>query len=263
MSTIHVDHSASALYQVEVLRRERVSPNMVRVTFGGDDLTGFRFLGFDHWCRLALPVDGGGELGRLPSTFNLGGYLRYLRLPKDTRPVIRNYTLRQFRAGSELDIDFVVHGEEGIAGPWARDVEPGARAAFIDQGRGFAPVPAEWTLVVADESALPAAVGILRDLPRESTGHALIEVLDEADVQAVQAPEGMTVQWLVRDSAQPPGALALPALEDLTVPAGLPYAFAAGESSLATGARRHLVKARGVPKRNVGFAGYWKRGRAS
>jgi NADPH-dependent ferric siderophore reductase len=35
-------------------------------------------------------------------------------------------------------------------------------------------------------------------------------------------------------------------------------AFAAGESKLATGARRHLVNDRGVPKSNITFCGYWR-----
>lgn len=281
MSNIRVDHAASELYQVQVLRRERVTPNMTRVTFGGEDLWGFHFRGFDHWGRLALPVHGAVELSRLPSSFGLGGYLKYLQLPKDTRPVIRNYTFRQFRDGTvrnnlrcsatagqasgtpELDIDFVVHGEEGIAGPWAQAVQPGTPAAFIDQGCGFAPVPADWTLVVADESALPAAVGILRDLPREARGHALIEVLDARDVQDVAVPPGMAVRWLVREPGAAPGSAALPALWALEFAAGQPYAFAAGESALATGARRHLVKDRGVPKQQVHFVGYWKAGRAA
>ncbi|GAA1530792.1 siderophore-interacting protein [Brevibacterium picturae] len=267
MTNIRIDHDASGLYQAEVLGRRQVSPNIMRVTLGGADLAGFEFLGFDHWCRLALPVHGGQQLGRLPAAFNLTGYLKYLRLPKGTRPVIRNYTFRQFRAaardGPEVDIDFVVHGDEGVAGPWARTVESGAPVAFIDQGRGLAPVPADRTLLVADESALPAVAGILRDLPRETTGHALIEVLDEADIQSAQAPAGMDVRWLVRGAGQSPGAWVLPALEDLEFPVGQPYVFAAGESALVTGARRHLVKARAVPKRNITFVGYWKEGRSS
>jgi len=39
-------------------------------------------------------------------------------LPKATRPVIRNYIVRDFRAEhGEMDIDFVVHGTEGLLSP--------------------------------------------------------------------------------------------------------------------------------------------------
>ena len=41
------------------------------------------------------------------------------------------------------------------------------------------------------------------------------------------------------------------------------HAYAAGEQSLASGARKHLVGERGVDKNDVSFCGYWKIGAAS
>lgn len=108
---------------------------------------------------------------------------------------------------------------------------------------------------------MPAALGILRDMPREAVGEALIELFDERDRQDVPAPPGMNVRWLVREPGAAPGSAALPVLRELPLDADL-YAFAVGESALATGARRHLVSERGVPKSNVTFSGYWKLGRA-
>ncbi|MCW4464997.1 SIP domain-containing protein [Glutamicibacter sp. MNS18] len=55
--------------------------------------------------------------------------------------------------------------------------------ALIDQGCGWNPAEATHSLIVADESAIPAALGILRDLPRDASGHALIEVFDGRDRQ--------------------------------------------------------------------------------
>lgn len=259
MSNIAVTHAGSGLVHAEVMRRERVTPNMVRVTLGGEDLRRFEFRGFDQWFRLALPVTADADLARMPHTFGVGGYLTYLRIPKGKRPVVRNYTVRDFR-GDELDIDFVAHGTDGVAGPWAARAEPGDRVAFIDQGCGWLGKPADSNLIVADESALPAALGILRDMPRDATGHAIIELFDERDRQEVDAPAGMTVHWLTREGD--PGSAALPALRELAF-TGLPYAFAVGEQALATGARRHLVKERGVPKELVTFSGYWRKGRAA
>lgn len=70
----------------------------------------------------------------------------------------------------------------------------------------------------------------------------------------------MNVRWLVREPGAAPGSAALPVLRELPLDADL-YAFAVGESALATGAR-HLVSERGVAKSNVTFSGYWKLGRA-
>jgi NADPH-dependent ferric siderophore reductase len=268
MSNIAVVHAPSGLVHTSVVRRELVTPHIVRVTFGGGDLENFEFQGFDQWFRLAVPAHGGADrFDNLPEKFTLGGYLKYLTLPSGTRPVIRNYTARFFRPEvAELDVDFVVHGTEGIAGPWAAAVEPGtpgAEVAFIDQGCGWKPVPHDEVLLVADESGLPAAAGILRDLPRDARGHAVIELFDLADKQETDAPAGVEVHWVVRDPASDPGAVALPALSVLDFPSQRTYAFAVGESGLATGARRYLVNDRGVPKQNVTFCGYWKLGRSA
>lgn len=268
MSNIAVVHAPSGLVHTQVVRRELVTPHMVRVTFGGGDLDRFEFQGFDQWFRLAVPTHAGGDrFDNLPETFGIGGYLKYLTTPSGTRPVIRNYTVRAFRPEvAELDVDFVVHGTEGVAGPWAASVEPGtpgAEVAFIDQGCGWKPVPHDEVLIVADESGLPAAAGILRDLPNDTRGHAIIELFDLADQQQTDAPAGVEVRWVVRDPGSVPGTAALPALAALDVAVDRTYAFAVGESAVATGARRHLVNVLGMPKQNVTFCGYWKLGKAA
>ncbi len=259
-------HAPSGLVHTFVVARERLTPHLVRVTFAGGDLEQFEFQGFDQWFRLAVPTHPSGDrFDNLPANFGIGGYLRYRTLPASTRPVIRNYTVRAYRcAPAELDVDFVVHGTDGIAAPWAAAVEPGAEIAFIDQGCGWKqPAGTDRVLLVADESGLPAAAGILRDLPRDTVGDAIIELFDLADRQDVQAPDGVTVRWVVRDAGELPGAAALPALASLDVAAETTYGFAVGESAVATGARRLLVNERGLPRAHVTFCGYWKVGRAA
>jgi len=203
---------------------------MVRVTFAGEDLERLPVRGFDQWFRLFLPrEDGETDFGAVPQRFGMAGYLQYLRTDASTRPPFRNYTVRELRPEvSELDVDFVAHGDDGIAGPWAQRAHPGERIALIDQGRGFDPRDdADAVLLVGDESALPALAGILRE------GHAR------------------------------PGSLALEALRahDVERPERL-HAYLAGEQSLATYGRRHLVAA-GVPKSRIVFTGYWRAGQAS
>ncbi|WP_106125309.1 siderophore-interacting protein [Pseudosporangium ferrugineum] len=115
----------------------------------------------------------------------------------------------------------------------------------------------------SSESALPAILAILEggDLPAE----VFVEVPTAADVRTgIATPAGTTIHWLPRDEpAARPGTLALRAVRDLTLRPGPFYAWAAGESALATGVRRHLVGDRGVPRSDVAFLGYWKHGRAS
>lgn len=256
----------TGLYRADVARTERITPHMVRVTLHGDDLTKLPRRGYDHWFRLFLPRSGGEtNFDAVPDHFTFGGYMKYLASKSGTRPPFRNYTVRAHRPDDgELDVDFVAHGDEGIAGPWAQRAQPGERVALIDQGRGFDPLSAtESVFLVGDESALPAIVGILRDLAPETTGVAIIEIPDAADQQKIEAPGGVQVRWLPRgDPHDRPGFLALEQVRGYTPDhTDTLHAYLAGEQHLVAESRRHLV-ASGVPKSRIAFTGYWRAGRA-
>jgi NADPH-dependent ferric siderophore reductase len=259
----------TGLYTAEVVRSERVTPHMVRITFAGDDITRLPQRGFDQWFRLFLPrADGDTDFGAVPEQFGIGGYIKYLTSKSGTRPPVRSYTLRSHRpALGEIDVDFVAHGDQGIAGPWAQRALPGEKIALIDQGRGFDLIDDAGHIVLGgDESALPAIAGILRDLPVDATGLALIEIPTPADEQELNAPAGFEVRWLPRALHPEPatrsiGSRALHALRAHTPDNPLTVqAYIAGEQSLAAEGRRHLVAA-GVPKARIVFTGYWKAGR--
>jgi NADPH-dependent ferric siderophore reductase len=112
VSSIKVTHADSGLVLTTVTASRYVSPHIVRVTLGGGDLDRFAFTGFDQWFRLAIPVHASDRFDNLPARFGVGGLVKYLTLSKGTRPVIRNYTVRQYRSDpAEIDIDIVMHGE--------------------------------------------------------------------------------------------------------------------------------------------------------
>jgi len=246
---------------VEVLRTERIGADFMRVTVGGDDLRRMPQHGFDHWFRMFLPREEGATSFALPNRVDLLGYLRYKRMPAATRPHLRNYTAAEFRHGDrELDIDFVVHGDEGVASRWVQRTRPGDVVALIDQGRGYDGVADAAAHVLAcDETGLPAVAGILRDLPRDAVGVAHIEVGDAGDVRGLDAPDGFTVHWLVRREGDRPASLALRSLRTEELPDGPLSVYAVGEQHMPGAARRHLV-AQGVPKERIVFLGYWKQG---
>ncbi|OZM71194.1 NADPH-dependent ferric siderophore reductase [Amycolatopsis antarctica] len=266
MSATRVKPESSELLTLAVVRRERISPHFTRVTLGGGDAERFRHMGFDQWFRLFIPV-GEDSLSRLPAKLNLVAYARYLAIAKTSRPVLRNYTVRAYRAdgpgGPELDVDFVLHGSaaDGTAGPaasWAQDCGVGDTVAILDEGIGFHP-PGETrqVLLVADESALPAAAGILASLPPGTTGRAVIEIPSGEDRQDILTPSGVEVDWVVREDAHAvPGRAALAAATALPVPRD-GCAWVAGESALPVALRGYWV-AGGMPKADIMFCGYWK-----
>ncbi|TQL66423.1 NADPH-dependent ferric siderophore reductase [Nocardioides albertanoniae] len=255
-------------YAAEVVRTKQVTPHMVRVTFGGGDVGQFPQRGFDQWFRLFLPRPGGEDtnFAVVPEKLGMIDYLKFMT--HGDRPPLRNYTVREHRPDlGEIDVDFVVHGDLGIAGPWAGRAQPGDRVVLMDQGKGFDLAPdATFHLLVGDESALPAILGILRDLPPHARGLAIMEIPDLADVQDVSGPDGVEVRWLSRSAegaaAGQPGALALAELRSFTPeePATL-SAYLVGERTIPAEGRRHLVAA-GVPKSRITFVGYWRIGKA-
>lgn len=272
-----VKPASQDLIRLTVLRTARLSPHWVRVTLGGAEIDRFTPMGYDQWFRIFLPLGGNDGLERIPAKANkLFGYLRYLRIPDGMRPVMRNYTVRAYRAatatgGAEIDVDFVLHGSaaDGTAGPasrWAETCEPGESVVIIDEGLAFNPERGtERVLLAADETGLPAVAGVCASLPAHATGIALIEIPGEDDALSFPHPAGIDVRWIVREGDEKPGTLALSALRtlpesDLAAPF---HAYVVGEQALPTDARRHLVGDRGLDKDLVSFCGYWRVGASS
>ncbi|QLY32311.1 siderophore-interacting protein [Nocardia huaxiensis] len=256
----------------EVLASKRISPNFVRVTIGGDGLGSFTAMGFDQWFRLFMPGKDGGL--KLPtSASSLGWYAQYLMMGKEHRPLVRNYTVRDYRAAgfgefgstAEIDIDFVSHGDDSPASTWANNATPGSKIGLLDEGIMYQlPEHADFTLLVGDESALPAIAGALRSAPRDLKGAAYLEIPNEEDKQDLGEPAGVQVNWLVRTDAHGEiGALAADAARRADLPATGVYAFLAGEQALVAGVRRHLVHDRQIPKADITFTGYWRIGKAA
>ncbi len=268
-----VKPASPELLHLKVVRTERLSEHWMRITLGEGDIARFRPMGFDQWFRLFLPLGGDEGLERIPAKANkIFGYLKYLRIPEGVRPVMRNYTVRAYRAegpsgGAEIDVDFVLHGSGPTAGPasrWAQAATPGESVVIIDEGLGFNPDRGvDRVVLVADETGAPAVAGVCASLPSTATGVAIIEAPSSADILSFPAPDGIEVRWIVREPGAKPGSAALAALRALSLPEAPFHAFIVGEQSLPTAARRHLVGERGVDKNAVSFVGYWRVGASS
>ncbi|GAA2521284.1 siderophore-interacting protein [Winogradskya humida] len=254
-----------------VIAREEISPHFMRVTLGGDDVRHLEQQGFDQWGRLFFAGPGQDEVA-LPASERW--MIQNALQPARRRPRVRSYTIRRFRPEiSAFDIEVAVHQEAATADrpaapgtAWALSAKPGDRVAFLDEGCGYVPQPdAEWQLLAGDESALPAIVAILERSTAALPADVYLEIPSDSDIRDdITAPQGSRIQWLPRnDPGLAPGSLALQAVTGTPLRSGPFYAWTAGESSLATSIRRHLVGAHGVPRSHVAFRGYWRQGRAS
>ncbi|WP_440070876.1 siderophore-interacting protein [Streptosporangium sp. OZ121] len=218
-------------HQAEVVRTARLSPNFVRVTFGGEDLAGFADKGFDQRIKVILPLPDGGIT---PLGDGDDWYQRWRALPDELRNPIRTYTARAVRPElRELDVDFVLHGESGPASRWATRVTPGDRVVVVGPnaahpgpvgGREWAPpAGASHLLLAGDETAVPAIAAIVESLSGSVRATALLEVPEAADALPLDVRPGVEVVWLPREGARH-GDLLIPAVRDtlsaLTAPGG-------------------------------------------
>jgi NADPH-dependent ferric siderophore reductase len=239
-----------------VVRTQPLSPTMVRIVLGGPELAGFTPNEYsDAYVKLVFLRPGVDY----PRPLDLSAVRA--QLPSSDWPQQRTYTVRAWDpAAQELTIDFVVHGDEGLAGPWARAAQPGDEMLILGPGGGYAPDPlADWHLFIGDESALPAIAAALERLPAAAIGHVLVEVDDPAHEQPLIAPEGVQVRWL-HHGARPLGAALVEAASELAFPAGQVHAFVHGEAGVVKELRRLLKLERGIPMVNLSISGYWRLG---
>lgn len=237
--------------KLEVVRGEWLTPALRRLVLGG--------AGFAEFA---------------PNDFT-DAYVK-LRFGSEDEPELRTYTLREVDMDAgELVLDFVVHGSAGLAGPWARDAEPGDTITFVGPGGAYRPDPeADWHLLAGDESALPAIAAALEALPSTAVGQVIVEVDSPEHQIALPAPEGVTVTWLHRSASEPAAtdpadgaartAADTPlarAVRSTPWQSGQPHVFVHGEAhTVMRGIRPYIRSERGVPADRASISGYWRRG---
>lgn len=236
-----------------------LSPHLVRVVAGGP---GFADLqesdATDKYAKLLFAKP---ELGLMPP-YDLAALKQ--ALPADDRPAKRTYTIRWLDpAARRLAIDFVVHGEEGIAGPWAARAVPGDTLVLMGPSGKWSPnQEADWHLFAGDDSALPAIAAGMEALHPAAVGHAYLEVDSAAEIIPLPAPAGLELHWLQRNG-QAAGTTTL--LADAVAagpwPDGHVDAFIHGERGAMKALRDILFKQKGLARSQVSLSGYWAYGR--
>jgi NADPH-dependent ferric siderophore reductase len=254
---------------------------MRRLVLSGDDLAGYSVDGPGAHFKLVLPPPGQDEI-RLPEFTDDGP-----RWAEGPRPLLRTYTPRMVdQAARRLTVDFALHSDGGPASTWAAAAQPGdqvvvsrARGAYRIQPPAPAAVngtqatagdvsatgtAADWTLLVADETALPAVGGILQEAPAGARVLLIAEVADAAEHLPFQTAADLSVTWLHRDgSGAVAGELAAEAVQGAALPAGQGAFWVGLEAGAMRAVRGHLVTSRGVTREQLHTRAYWKRGVAN
>lgn len=236
---------------------EWLTPHMIRVVLGGEGLSAFATRGHtDSYVKLLFPPPALGDT----EPFDLDR-IRAER-PRQEWPVTRTYTVRSWDPEAlRLTLDFVHHGDKGLAGVWAAGAEPGDRLRLLGPGGGYSPDPeADWHLLAGDESALPAIAAAVERLAPHATAHVFVEVGGPEEEIGLAGGENVHVRWLHRGN-RPVGSLLVPAVRSLDFPEGSVQAFVHGEAAFVRDLRRLLRVDHGLPKERLSISGYWRAGR--
>lgn len=241
-----------------VLRTEQVAPDFVRVVLGGDDIAAMAPLEFtDHYVKLLFPPAGADY--RWPFDPDA---LRETH-PRQEWPVTRTYTIRWLdRAAGELALDFVVHGDSGLAGPWAAAAQPGDAIGFFGPGGAWAPSPtADVHLFAGDEAAVPAIAAALEALPEGARALVFVETANQSSHIPLPERDGFDVTWVHRDDeGLGHGHSLAKAVRAADWPQGRVEAFVHGNADMIKDLRRYLFVERGLPRDQVSISGYWRSG---
>ena len=238
-----------------------LGPHLVRVVAGGPSLAEFSHDGStDAYVKLQF-VDP--SLGLTPP-YDIATLRE--TLPPEQLPVSRTYTVRWFdREAQQLALDFVVHGDTGIAAPWAAKAQPGDQLVLSGPGGGYSPDPtAQWHVFIGDLSGLPAISAAIESLPAEAKGVAYIEITEDRDIIKINNYSKVKLYWLKNPNPEDIDFLAR-AVQNAQWPAETDggvgvQVFAHGERESIKSIRKALA-AREIPRDSISISGYWARGR--
>ena len=254
-----------AVRLVEVKAVDRITPQMNRITFGGEALAGFESRGAEDHLRVMFP-QGDYDTAPILPVWGPDGPT----LPEGVaRPQSRDYTpLRFDETSNELTIDFFVHGI-GVGASWAAQAKPGQQVGVAGpRGSKIPNYEADWYLLVGDETSIPTISRHLAGLPAAARTFVFIEVANASEEQPLPTNAHATVAWIHRDEAASDDdasgrGLVERALQWFEFPDGEGFVFATGESNGLRSLRRYLIAERGLPKENLSFSGHWKRDTAN
>lgn len=257
------------IHTFEVVRTEELTPHLVRVVLGGSGFDTFTPNEFtDAYVKIVFVGDD-VDVDALPQPLTQDSFNV---LPVDQRPPVRTYTVRKVDPDRrEIAIDFVVHGDHGVAGPWAMAATAGQPAYLMGPSGAYAPDPAaDWHLLAGDESAIPAIGAALEALPDNAIGKVFIEVAGPDDELELSAPPGVEVTWIYRggradlvpeDVAGDHAPLIAAVKETPWLP-GQVHVFIHGEAqTVMHNLRPYIRNERGVDAKWASISGYWRRGR--
>lgn len=229
----------------ELVRRELtvekvayLTPHMIRVTLGGEALTGFASAAPDDHIKLLF--DG----------------------PNPEKPLMREYTPRRYcEKDNTLLVDFAIH-DAGPATDWALNAKPGDSLRIGGPRGSQKIVGATKLLLIGDETALPAIGRWVEELPEGFPVTTLGAVPGAEDEQSFESPAKQENLWVHRPISEATDAAPLLAQLKTLAPPPDTFVWIAAEAQVARTLREWLLDTHGHPMAMLKARGYWTKGQA-
>jgi NADPH-dependent ferric siderophore reductase len=183
---------------------------------------------------------------------------------ENKKPYIRTYTIRRLDTTKGIiDIEFVLHGDNGPASAWASQAKIGDYLGLgIKSGKRG--TNADWYLFAGDDTALPAIAAKIEALPADAKGIALLEVNSESDCFAINSPQHIIIKWLFRNGIPPErSTLLMDHFLTVVIPdttAIVRYIWVAGESGVVSNIRDYAKQHLSLSHSELHATSYWKAG---
>lgn len=231
--------------QLTVVTSVQVTPNMQRLVLKGEELANF-------------PEDCEGSYVKF--LFNQAGGTDLNLVEQGQRPVMRTYTIRRFsRDKCTIEVDFVRHLSNDLSSSfatrWAITTQMGDTINVAGPGSIKAiNTQANWFLLVADMTALPALSAKIRQLPVTARGYAVIQVTSKSDIQPIEAPQNVQLIWLTQQESLATKVKSLAWLDGIT------SIWTACEFDAMRELRSYFQDDKQVDRQHIYISSYWKNG---
>lgn len=220
-----------------VINSRYITPNMLRITLGGEEMSDFPADQDSAYVKLIFPRTDGG------------------------RPTMRTYTVRS-QSEDSIDVDFALHEAKGPASSWAVSAKVGDKIIVGGPGpKKLLNQDADWIIISGDMTALPAISVNLAILPKDTKGYAVLEVVDEADIQELAHPDNVQLIWVVSKPSTDTEVLPLlDRIKSLPELEGSLSVWVACEFSTMKAIRKYLRSTFDLAKSHFYTSSYWKLG---
>jgi NADPH-dependent ferric siderophore reductase len=236
----------------EVVRRDQLTPSMLRIVVAGEHLAPLTTARPGGYVKLVLPESGGQP--RLPR-------LEGPSWPEgEPRPPRRSFTIRHFdTATDELTVDFALH--DGLASDWARAARLGDPLGIIGPADLRFQPTGDHLVLAADDAGLPALAAIVEALPPSCRADAFVEVDGPDHEQPIDHGPHVSVTWLHRhDTPAHESEQLWRAVLDWPWPGSDTQGWAAAETVVARKIRSYLRDERGLGVGGYYASAYWRAG---